>query len=127
MVKKKTKREEKKYPAINPEVNLKSRYEEIMDINEYFHTLSEKDKEWMNKFTEEYVNDKLNRKNLKKNFHNTKKLKKSCDDRNNSRNRDVMVKGKITNSLRYTEELSKNDTVYCPEDGLIEKMDKWQK
>ncbi len=119
---KKTKRESKKYPAVNPEVNLKSRYEEIMDINEYFGKLSEKDKEWMNQFTEEYVNASFSKK--KKPLHKTKRLKKDCYDRNNSRNRDVMVKTKITNHLLYTEELlAKDDKTYYPEDDINEKID----
>ncbi|SRR6266700_6006258 len=120
---KKTKRQQEKYSAVEPQVNLKARYEEIMDIQEYFHDLPEYAKKWMNKFTDEYVNDVLDRKNLKKNLHNTKKLKKSCDDRNNSRNRDVLTKKKITNNLSYIEELSKKDASYNPEDDFIEKID----
>ena len=120
---KKNKRNQTEYPAIDVQVNLKARYEEILDINEYFHTLPEDAKKWMNKFTDEYVNDVLNRKNLKKNLHNTKKLKKSCDDRNNARNRDILTKKKITNNLRYIEELTKRDETYNPEDDLITKID----
>ena len=55
--------------------------------------------EWLNKFTEEYVHANLNTKEPKKNLHRTKKMRIDCYNRNNSRNRDVLTKGKITNKL----------------------------
>jgi len=106
----KTKREKAKYPALDPTLNLKTRWEEIMDIGEYFFDLPDEAKEWMNKFTEEFVCDKLNRKNLKKNLHNTKKLKKACDDKNNQRNRDVYTRAKARGSAVYIEDLNKKDS-----------------
>jgi hypothetical protein len=86
--------------------------------------LSEEEKEWLNKFTEEYVNDNIDRKNLKKNLYaKTKKLKKDCDDRNNSRNRDILTlakaQGKDIDFHGLENELSE-----FSEDKLIEKIDK---
>lgn len=85
--KKKSKRSQTKFPALDPKLNLKSRIE-LIDYD-YLDQLSEKDKAWLNKFTEEYVNANLNRKNPRKNLHKTKKLKQDCDRRNNLRNVDV--------------------------------------
>ncbi len=56
MPKKKSRRSTTENAATNPQLNLKSRYEELEDINEYFHTLSPKDKKWMNDYTENFVN-----------------------------------------------------------------------
>lgn len=92
MGKKQSKRSKEKYPALKPHLNLKTRYE-LIDFD-YVEELSDKDKEWLNKFAEEYINANLDRKNLKKNLHRTKKLKKDCDDRNNSRNRDILTRAK---------------------------------
>ena len=103
--KKQTKRSRAKYPALKPELNLKTRYEEIADVAEYADTLPEDAKEWLNKFMNEYTNDVLDRKNLKKNLHNTKKLKQDCDARNNARNRDLYTRMKASGTTVYIEDL----------------------
>jgi len=36
-------------------MNLKSRYEEIEDVASYANTLSEDDKDWLNRFSQEYI------------------------------------------------------------------------
>lgn len=87
-----TKRSKEKYPALKPHLNLKSRYD-LIDYD-YVDQLSDEEKEWLNKFTEEYVNANLDSKNSKKNLHKSKKLKKDCYDRNNSRNRDILTRAK---------------------------------
>lgn len=74
----KGKRARAKYPALRPELNLKSRYE-LIDYD-YLDELSEEDKRWLNKFTEEYVNASLNSKELDKNLHNTEDLKKTATE-----------------------------------------------
>ena len=99
----KTKRSSNKYPALKPELNLKIRYE-LIDYD-YIDKLNPEEKEWLNKFTNEYVNDVLDRKNLKNNLHNTKELKKDCDDRNNARNRDILSKSKAMSSTVYLEDI----------------------
>jgi hypothetical protein len=66
---------------------------------DYLHKLSESELEWLNKFTEEYVHANLNTKEPKKNLHKTKKLRIDCYNRNNSRNRDVLTRGKVSNKL----------------------------
>lgn len=80
-----TRRSRYKYAALEKSTNLKTRQNCIDDVKEYFNDLSEKDKEWMNTFMEEYNN--ANFDHGKKHLHKTKKQKKDCYNRNNSRNR----------------------------------------
>ncbi len=85
---KKTRRDQIKYPAFDLAYSPKIR-RELIDMD-YLDQLSGEEKEWVHKFIEEYVGADLDYKNLKKNLHNTKKLKKDCTDRNNARNRDML-------------------------------------
>ncbi len=62
MSKKKSRRSTTENAAVNPQLNLKSRYEELEDISEYFHTLPDEAKEWMNKYTENVVNASFDKK-----------------------------------------------------------------
>jgi hypothetical protein len=111
---KKNKRELSKYPALDPKVNLKSRID-LLDYD-YLNKLNEKELEWLNKFTEEYTHASLNTKNPKKNLHKTKKMRIDCYNRNNSRNRDVLTKGKMSNKLDGIEKL--NNLGYSEEDKI---------
>jgi hypothetical protein len=117
-MKKKTKRSREKYPALKPELNLKTR-SELIDYD-YIDKLSEKDKKWLNQFTEEYTNASLNTKNSRKNLHKTKKLKKDCYDRNNARNRCILTRANATGMIESYDELKKQINL---EDDLIEKLD----
>lgn len=100
---KKNKRQRTKYPALKPELNLRTRYE-LIDYD-YINALSEKDKKWLNDFTEEYVNASLDSKNLENNFHNTNELKKDCYSRNNARNRDILTRAKASGSYVSLDEI----------------------
>ena len=99
----KGKRAKTKYPALKPELNLKSRYE-LIDYD-YIDKLSENNKAWLNKFTEEYVNASLDSQNIEKNFHCTDELKKDCYRRNNARNRDILTRAKASGTFISTDEL----------------------
>lgn len=120
----KTKRAKVKYSALDPTVNLKTRYELISDYD-YLSKLTEKEKAWLNKFTKEYVNADLDSKNRSKNLHRTDRLKKDCYDRNNSRNRCIWTKCKASGQFSSIEDVSQkvSDTENY-EDFLIEKIDK---
>lgn len=116
--KKRTKRSSVKYPALNPSLNLKTRTE-LIDYD-YVDKLSDKDKEWLNKFTEEYINASLDTENLKNNLHNNEKLKKDCYDRNNARNRDVLTTRKAAGDMNYLEDLNGNESKICtPEEHIM--------
>lgn len=102
----KGKRSKTKYPGLRPELNLKTRYE-LIDYD-YVHKLSEEEKKWLNKFTEEYVNASLDSVNLKNNLHNTDELKKDCYRRNNARNRDILTRAKASGNCVNIDELHLN-------------------
>ena len=97
----KKRRDQIEYVGFNPSYAPKTR-REVLDID-YFDQLNDEEKAWMNQFLEEYVGADLDFKNLKNNLHNTKKLKKDCTDRNNSRNRDMLGFAKA-NGLTVPEE-----------------------
>ena len=92
-----------KYPALDPSLNLKSRTE-LLDYD-YLNKLDEKELEWLNKFTEEYVHANLDTEKPRSNLHNTKAMRKDCYDRNNARNRDVLVKQKAQNKNIYLDDI----------------------
>ena len=120
---KKNRRSKTKHPALKPELNLKSRYE-LIDYD-YIKKLSEVEKDWLNKFTEEYVNASINTEDLSKNFHNTEELKKDCYKRNNARNRDILTRAKISGNHVSIDEmfLKKKSLKADTEETLFDKID----
>ena len=66
---------------------------------DYIEELSEQEKDWLNKFNEEYYGASLDYKQLDNNFHNNERLKKDCTDRNNARNRCVYGLAKATGRI----------------------------
>lgn len=88
---------------MKPELNLKSRYEEIEDIASYADQLTKEEKAWLNQFSQEYICANFN--HGKKPLHDTKELKKSCYDRNNARNRCQLTRKKASGELQSIEEL----------------------
>lgn len=123
MEKKKTKRSRIKYSALDPTVNLKTRYELIADYD-YLDKLSDEEKAWLNKFTKEYVNADLDTKKKGKNLHRTKELRKDCYDRNNARNRCVWTKCKASGNFasinEVPEKIVENENY---EDSLLTKLE----
>lgn len=96
---------------------------ELLD-QDYLHLLNDKELAWINKFNKEYVGDSLDRKNLRKNLHRTKKLKKDCDDRNNSRNRDILTRAKASNQIIDYHTLVEEANSVSQEDEIIHSLDK---
>lgn len=133
---KKTKRSQSKYPALDPTLNLKSRYEQI--DYDYIKKLSPKEKEFLNNFTEEYTNanfnhggkrihkEKLVNKYIKCRKKTVKidKAKKDSYDRNNSRNSDLLTKLKASSTAIYMEDLSTDLSDGNEENRIIRELDK---
>ena len=108
-----------KYPALKPELNLKTRYEQI-DID-YLNKLTEEEKAWLNKFMEEYVNASFQHKNV---IQKSSKHKKDSYDRNNSRNRDILTRAKATGLIVSISDITEDvENSNDNEDLLISKLD----
>lgn len=115
MKKKKNRRNSTKYPALNPGLNLKTR-KDLIDYD-YLDQLSEKEKDWLNRFTEEYTNARFDHKGKK-----IQKERKDSYDRNNARNRDILTRIKAEGKLKPTETINEKDILtMSPEDNIIFK------
>lgn len=83
------KRDLEKYPALNPRLNAKTRFE-VLDMD-YLKKLSPEELEFMNKFMAEYVSGSFkkdeNGEYSSDNFHKTQEERRECYTRNNTRNR----------------------------------------
>jgi len=112
--KKPNKRSQAEFPGLNPKLNLKSRQEEIEDVASYAHTLSDKDKAWLNSYIEEEVN--ANFKHSGKKLNKSKKNKKRIYNKNNARNRDVYTRAQASGQINYLED------VFSSEEELSEQL-----
>ena len=122
MVKKGNKRSRTKYPNLKPELNLKTRYEEVADVATYANTLPPKEKAWLDQFMKEYNNASLD-KDKKKRLGKTNKWKKTCYDKNNARNRDIITIQKAQGAMNYLEEIPVIEREYEGEDTMIMRID----
>lgn len=115
-------RNQQKHPDLDPKYTLKSRAD-LLD-QDYLHKLSPEELDFMNQFNKEYVSGSVDRENVEENLHNTRELIKDCDDRNNSRNRDVLTREKASKRISSFEELNEDVSIENYEDHLIEELDK---
>jgi hypothetical protein len=97
-------RSKTKFRALIPALNLKTRYEEIADLASYAKTLSIEDREWLNRFSEEYINASFN-KDPRKRLHKRKSQLREIYNRNNARNRDIFTKEKAQGTMNYMEDI----------------------
>ena len=91
----------KKIVPINFRSDLKSSVKNRNEYNDYdyLYKLNDKDKEWLTKFHREYLNSDF--KSYKKPLHKNKKLKRTCYDMNNCRNRDIFSQKRVMNKLKF--------------------------
>ena len=130
--KKVNRRSKAKYPALDPTLNLRTRYEEI-EQNQYINGVKNADgetvireltpteKDWLNRFNEEFVNANFNHKGKK--IDATKASRKRSYDKNNARNRCIYTKAKASGSLRYIEDLKLNNKEIASEIEDEEKIE----
>lgn len=139
--KKITKRDNIKYPALDPNYNLKTRIELIDDLFDYSQDLSEKDKDYLNRFSEEFNNANFNHEGKRVHPKKTKKIKyktrrgkktvdkykKDAEDRNNSRNRCLYTKNKAFGAIDYIQDMEdrgeENENLFVNfQDNIIDSM-----
>lgn len=85
----KKKRDLDKYPALNPRLNARTRFE-VLDMD-YLKKLTEEELKFMNQFMAEYVSGSFKKDEQgeysKENLHKTMEERRECYTRNNVRNR----------------------------------------
>lgn len=104
---------------MHPEFNLRSRTE-LLDYD-YLNKLGPKEKKFLNKFTEEYVNASLDVSKKWRNLHKSKELIRDCFNRNNARNRDVLTQQKAMGKHTYLEDI--NDVGKSDIQSIEDKID----
>lgn len=131
---KKTRRSKAKYPALDPEFNLKMR-KDLIDYD-YLNKLNPAELKWLNSFTEEYTNADFNHKDTrvhdkiikvkhikyKKKDKNVDVYKSDSYKRNNDRNNDIYTRMSASGKLVDLDSAS-NSRDNSFEDRLIEKLD----
>jgi len=106
--KKRTSRRSKaKRPNLDPGYTLKSR-RELLDFD-YLDKLSEKELDFLDKFTSETINASFD-KDDKKNLIKGKAKKREIYGENNARNRCIYTKKKAHNELSWLEDLREEDS-----------------
>lgn len=112
----KTRRNQLDYPALSPEHNLKTRYEEIEDVASYIHTLNAEEKAWLNSFMEEEVCANFDHKGIKLNDQSDPATRSRIYGRNNQRNRCIHTREAAQNQMGNVD-----DVDFDNEKGLEEE------
>lgn len=114
--KEKNKRSKSKYPALDPQLNLRSRYEEIEDLQSYASSLSPQDREWLNAFSQEEICANFNHSGPKLNDKSDPKVRSRIYNRNNERNRCIMSREKSQGTLNYLDDIDIDKCNSIPDD-----------
>lgn len=124
-----------KYPGLEPKVNPRIRRD--YSDQDYINDLSDKEKDWLNRFNEEWVHANFNHngkrihplkqktKTIKKNGkkRSVDVYKQKCEHNNNARNRDAFAISKASNILEAFKPIEKASAKDEYEDKLIEMID----
>ena len=123
---------------MDPHLNIKTRFEEIEqdqyidgvkddDGNVVIRALTDKEKDWLNRFNEEFVNANFSHPGKK--VKADKASRKKAYDKNNARNRCIYTKAKASGQLQYIEDLKieKKEQLETAKDSKNEEIDenKW--
>lgn len=98
---KKSKRSRERWPALKPELNLKTRFE-LFD-QDYVNKLTPAEKDWLNSFNEEWNN--ANFKHKGDNLQTKDEHRKESYGRNNARNRCIWTRAKASGMSSSIEDL----------------------
>lgn len=107
--KKKPTRKDNPYAALDPKLTLKTRYEEIADLDSYAHTLPKEAKDWLNSYAEEEIHVNLHHKGQKLNDLEDPANRTRLWLKNNARNRCVLSRESAAGSLSYLEEMGEHE------------------
>lgn len=105
---KKKKRDLEKYPALNPKLNARTRFD-VLDMD-YLKKLDEEDLKFLNQFMAEYVSGAFKKNEdgnySDENFHKTLEERRECYNRNNTRNRCGLTISNAKGTTLRTEDIS---------------------
>lgn len=105
VAKKPSRRNRAKYPALIAQYNLKTRYEEIEDLESYKDQLNEEEKAWLNAFSQEEICANFNHSGPKLNDSSDPKVRSRIYNRNNERNRCIFSREAAQGALNSLEEI----------------------
>lgn len=105
---KKKKRDLDKYPALNPRLNAKTRFE-VLDMD-YLRKLNDAELNFMNQFMAEYVSGSFKKTESgnysEENLHKTAEERRECYTRNNMRNRCGLTVSNATGQTYRCEDIA---------------------
>ena len=119
-------RHKERYPALNFKRQVKLRMEALDGIQEYVHLLSDKEKEWLNRFLEETVITNFQHKG--KLIYKGKKKRREFYGDNNLRNRCIYNKSKAMGTLLFVDNFNGvmdnnlNNNTNNTEDAMVELL-----
>ena len=131
MKKKSSRRSRERFPGLVRELNLRTKWEYL--DQDYIDKLSDEEKRFLSDFNEEFYGGSFGHKC---NLHRTKKLRRECYARNNSRNRDLYAISRAANQLDEMRpplfHMDEGSTLlksqeHCPhnhEDMILELLDR---
>lgn len=92
-----------KYPALKAKLNLKTRYEEIEDLESYANQLNDTEKAWLNSYSQEEICANFNHNGPKLNDQSDPKVRSRIYNRNNERNRCIYTRENAQGALSELE------------------------
>jgi hypothetical protein len=118
----KKKRDLDKYPALNPRLNAKTRFE-VLDMD-YLKKLDDAELKFMNQFMAEYVSGAFKKTDdgtySSDNFHKTVDERRECYSRNNTRNRCGLTISNATGQTYRCDDISAFMDSLTDVDSMVE-------
>lgn len=118
----KKKRDLEKYPALNPRLNAKTRFE-VLDMD-YLKKLGKSDLEYLNQFMGEYVSGAFKKTSegeySEDNMHKTLEERRECYTRNNTRNRCGLTVSNATGQTYRSDDIAGFMDSLTDADAMVE-------
>src|ERR1700722_17385363 len=122
MKKKRNRRSQALYPALDPKLNLKTR-SKLLDYD-YIDQLSEKEKQWLNDFSSEYINAdfKTNIEEGRKRIHRKKKV-----EHPKNKHLKKLIKDFLDNIKKFIQVLNESQITNVSKSKFKKSINKFKK